>query len=197
MAQTIHGTAARVTNRSLVSSAMLIGVVILGAAATSADDQPNKGGSRKSVAAKASGPSPIQEDTDNEVFVPPGRAFFVNSHVKGDDRAFQKEIVKVLCEKAESYPGREEHFSWLADDELYQRTVRKVYGLKGWILEAKELPGGGWLARVSVRPSVEAVGLVYIKDFILEDYRYQDGVLTMIQTDADVPKPDSHVFILH
>lgn len=195
MRHPIDGTS-RFTTRIKVQLAVFIGVVVISGVATSADDRSKKrDGPRYAIPASLN--SLPAQNTDDAVAEPPYPAFSVNSHAAGDELVLQREIVKVLCERAESYPGREEHFGWLANDELYQKTVQQVYGLKGYILEAKNLPGGGWLAKVSVRPSVEAVGLVHIKDFILEEYRYQGGVLTLIQTDADVPKPDRHVFILH
>lgn len=192
----IYGTSSRRNNRFQILFATLIGVVMLSGVATSAEGRPEKKSSRKPAAAKAFSLPPIQGHI-GDAPGPPYPAFFPNVDATGDELAFQKGVAKILCEKAESYPGREDHFGWLAENELFQKYVCRVHGLSGHILEAKSLPGGGWLVRVSVRPIVSAVGRAVILDDILEDYRYQDGVLTLVQTDAAKPKPDKHVFNLH
>ncbi len=206
MGDWLRGTSSRFTNRFQARLVMLLGIAILGGVATSAEDPPSKNARRKTVAAEAIQKSaagtvgfnlPPAQNPDPSVPDPSFYAFLPNSHVSGEELVFQREIARVLCDRAESYPGREEHFAWLADDELFQKAVHRVNGLQGYILEAEELPGGGWLARVRVRPSVAAFGLAYIKDYIVEDYRFQDGVLTRIRTDAAVPRPDEHVLILH
>ena len=196
MRQPRRVTSARFTNRFQARLAILIGVVILGGAVMATEEGAKTKASRKTASAKAYS-LPPSRNFNRDAPGPPYPAFIPHSSASGEDLDFQKEVAKVLCEKAESYPGREEHFSWLVRHPLFQQAVHRVDGLSGYIIEAKRLPDGAWRARVHVRPSVGAAGIPYIADYILEDYQYQNGVLTLLQTDAAVPKPDKQVFILH
>lgn len=194
MRHPIHGTSSRFRNRFQTHLAMLIcGVVILGGGTSFAEEAPRKKASRK---AASSNGLPPRQTFNRDVPEPPYEAFTPHSSASGEDLDFQKEIARILCSQAKSYPAREQHFNWLANDPLFQKAVHRVYGLNGYILEAEKLPGG-WHARVSVRPSVAAVGHAVIDDCIIEDYRYQNGVLTLIQTDAAMPKPDKQRIRLH
>jgi len=146
----IYGTSSRLNNRFQIPFATLVGVVMLSGVATSAEGRAKKKSSRKPAAAKAFSLPPIQGHI-GDAPGPPYRGFFPNADATGDELAFQEGVAKILCEKAEPYPGREEHFGWLARNELFQKYVYRVHGLSGHILETKSLPGGG-LAMVQSPP---------------------------------------------
>lgn len=192
----IHGTSSRFRLWFQVYLAMIIGgVVILGGGTWSAEEPVKKKASRKTPAAKAFRLPPLQNNAPDVIGAKPLKAFIPNSQASDEELDLQKEVARVLCSQAKPYPGREEHFNWLANDPLFQKAVFEVYGLSGYILEAESLPGG-WRARVSVRPVVQAAGRAEIVDYILEDYLYQNGVLSLIRTDAAIPKTDKQVLRL-
>jgi len=126
---------------------------------------------------------------------PRSNAFFPNNNASGESKRLQQMIAKTLELLCTPNQARSTHFSWLSNYDMVRKNHSKLIGWSSVILEAKELPGNGWIAKVRVRPYLSNVGRSAVLDYVDETYRYQDGKLVFVDTDANIPDPKKRQLI--
>ncbi|WP_406700895.1 hypothetical protein V5E97_19080 [Singulisphaera sp. Ch08] len=127
----------------------------------------------------------------------PFNSFFPDPNVPEGSKELQKNIAEVLRRLSTPYPSRIAHFAWLNTNPDWQKFGVRLAGWNGMIVKANELADNVWIAKVHVRPCTVAAGRSLVYDYVEEVYRYQNGKLILIETDAGVPKPDKQRLALH
>jgi|GEM_PF-3591185 len=124
-----------------------------------------------------------------DVPTPRGNAFFPNNNASGESKEFQKKVAKILDHLCASNQARLEHFAWVSTNDIVLKNDSELIGWDGVILEAEEWSSNGWTAKVRVRPRLSRVGRADVVDYVDETYRYQNGRLILVDTDAGRPDP--------
>lgn len=113
-----------------------------------------------------------------------------NPNAAGDTKELQSRVAKLLSRFDEPYAERALHFSWLQNDPYFQQIRGRVSGWAGIVKDVEQLPGDGWVATVRVSPRIYPQSRAILLDYVEETYRFQNGKLARIASDAIEKKRD-------
>jgi hypothetical protein len=127
--------------------------------------------------------------------VPQGIGTRVAPHpdAKGEMLKFQQAFVAALAKQDPHPPGRADHFAWIPRYD----HVRQL-GWNGSVVGVQPQPDGSALVSVEISPYLASPYMkTLVMDYVTEVYRVAGGRLTLVSSDAAVPKPRLQNFPVH
>lgn len=127
-----------------------------------------------------------------------GTVVVANYQAKGDDLVLQKTLCQAISSANIRPVTRELHFAWLQTHPLFLQKQVRFVGWHGGIVETRQIGPNAWRAKVNMYPWLYNPNHeINHPDYVTEIYEYSNGVVHLVDSDANTLRPERQILSLY